>query len=248
LTHARGAGFALSARLAAVAELVPAGAPCADIGTDHGALAAWLAASGRVPLAWAIDLREGPLVGARRRVAALGLGDWVPIRRAAGCEGLDSEVRTVVLAGMGGPLMTRILAGAPDTVTRVVLQPNVGESPLRRWLTESGWAIDAERVVFDRDRPFAMLAAARVSRPLPLGDASDLAFGEASLHRDRPAFAERLARERAHLDALVDASPGAADALAERYAAIDTARARLAALALIAQASELEWWRTGDAT
>jgi tRNA A22 N-methylase len=144
LTDARGAGFALSARLAAVAELVPAGAPCADIGTDHGALAAWLAASGRVPLAWAIDLREGPLVGARRRVAALGLFDRVPIRRAAGCEGLDAAVRTVILAGMGGPLMTRILAGAPDTVTRVVLQPNVGESPLRRWLAESGWAIAPE--------------------------------------------------------------------------------------------------------
>ena len=51
----------LDARLQAAADFVRPGSTAADIGCDHGKLSAWLAGSGRCPLVFACDLREGPL-------------------------------------------------------------------------------------------------------------------------------------------------------------------------------------------
>ena len=51
----------LSRRLSAIAALVPAGVPMADIGTDHGLLPMYLVQSGRVPRAIGIDDKLEPL-------------------------------------------------------------------------------------------------------------------------------------------------------------------------------------------
>ncbi len=192
-----------------MADLVPAGRPCADIGTDHGALPTWLVLAGRVPRAVAVDDKEGPLATARRRVERLGLQDRVALRRAWGCAALDEEVRTVTIAGMGGPLMARILADAPPGVTRLVLQPNVGERGLRAWLARHGWVIDAERAVLDRGRWFAVFAAGR-ARAAEAADLDEVAltYGRPALHLDPDALRGRLVAELGRLDALLAEAVG----------------------------------------
>ena len=67
----------LDARLSAAAELVRPGLPAADIGCDHGKLAAVLAGSGRCPWVIGADLRPGPLAKARRTLEAAGCQDKV---------------------------------------------------------------------------------------------------------------------------------------------------------------------------
>ena len=62
----------LDARLAAVAAFVPQGSRVADIGTDHGYLAAALVEEGRAPFVIASDLPAGPCEAARRTVREEG--------------------------------------------------------------------------------------------------------------------------------------------------------------------------------
>lgn len=214
----------LTARLAAVAERVPAGRPMADIGTDHGRLPAFLVLSGRVPRAIGVDDKEAPLAGARALGDTLGLGAALEYRRGSGCAGL-AGVDTVTVCGMGGALVARIVAGARAAgASTLVLQPNEGEAELRAALGPLGWRIVTERVLTDRGRRFVVMSATYGS-PEEL-DAVDLAYGSARAHVDPAALAARLAADDARLRALV-ARHGPNPALTIQVDIVAEARARL---------------------
>ena len=59
----------LQPRLRLLADMVPAGAHLADIGTDHGYLPVWLMQQGRIASAIAADIGPEPLAHARRTAA-----------------------------------------------------------------------------------------------------------------------------------------------------------------------------------
>ncbi|OUM95960.1 MAG: SAM-dependent methyltransferase [Thermobacillus sp. ZCTH02-B1] len=159
---------ALSARLSAVAELVPPGARVADIGSDHALLPAWLVSTGKSPFAVAGEVRDGPLRQSMARIEADGLADVVAVRKGDGLAVIaPGEVDCVVIAGMGGALIASILdageaAGKLRGVRTLVLQPNVGEDLVRRWLLEHGWHLASERIVEEDGRWYEMLEARRL--------------------------------------------------------------------------------------
>lgn len=78
----------LQPRLRLLADMVPAGAHLADIGTDHGYLPVWLMQQGRITSAIAADIGPEPLAhaGAPRRNTApaldLRLCDGLPGHRS----------------------------------------------------------------------------------------------------------------------------------------------------------------------
>ena len=175
----------LDARLAAVAAFVPQGSRVADIGTDHGYLAVALVEEGRAPFVIASDLPVGPCEAARRTVRAEGLEDRIEVRQGDGLTVLQpGEVDTVCIAGMGGVLMTEILAAAPEvwkSLTALVLQPMTGEEELRRYLYAHAWHVADETLVVADDRLYTVIRAARGHRKMP--DDVTLAIGPVLLTR-----------------------------------------------------------------
>ena len=135
----------LDARLAAIAAFVPHGTVLADIGGDHAYLAATLVMEGIAPRAVVGDLSAGACEAARRTVGAQRLTREIDVRQGDGLSVLaPGEAESIVIAGMGGALITEILSGAPDVLARVqtlVLQPMNGAAKLRRWLYTNGWDI-----------------------------------------------------------------------------------------------------------
>lgn len=156
-------GMTLGPRLAAIAELVLAGQPLADIGTDHGRLPTALVLAGRVPWAVACDRSLAPLARARVTVERAGAADRVQLRLGEGLAPLAAgEVATVVIAGMGAPTMLAILAADHErtrSLTRLILQPNFGHEQLRRGLSDVGLALVEERLVVERGRFHGILVA-----------------------------------------------------------------------------------------
>ena len=140
----------LSPRLRMVADLVPAGAPLADVGTDHAYLPSALVLEGRIPSAVAADLRQGPLRRARATVQLWGLTGQVTFRLCDGLTGIQpGEADTVVIAGMGGETIAGILAAAPWTKEpgkTLILQPMSSMPDLRLWLIKHGYQIWEERL------------------------------------------------------------------------------------------------------
>lgn len=145
----------LTPRLRMVAELVPAGARLADVGTDHAYLPAALILEGRIPSAIAADLRRGPLGRAKTTVREYGLNSRIALRLCDGLRGIaPEEVQAAAIAGMGGVTIAAILAAAPWTRERklpLVLQPMSSMPDLRLWLSRNGYGIIKEELVREGD-------------------------------------------------------------------------------------------------
>lgn len=151
----------LQPRLACIASLVPEGARLADVGTDHGYLPVYLLQQGKIKSAIASDLRSEPLAHAKRSAKEYGVEDKIDFRLCSGLDAiLPDEVDTVVIAGMGGELIVKLLEAAAWTRERaltLILQPQSKPEVLRKWLAEKGYSFTNETLVRDKGTLYAVL-------------------------------------------------------------------------------------------
>jgi tRNA (adenine22-N1)-methyltransferase len=155
--------MALSARLRAVADMVPTGVTLADIGTDHGLLLCHLVKTGRIPRGIGVELNSGPFRRAQTAVRECGLESRVEIRQGDGLAVLrPEEAAVVVVAGMGGVSIREILAAAGWTrqLQSLILQPMTEVAEVRRWLTGHGWRIIDEDAVKEGRKYYQIIKAA----------------------------------------------------------------------------------------
>ncbi|WP_055107435.1 tRNA (adenine(22)-N(1))-methyltransferase [Paenibacillus ihumii] len=171
----------LSSRLQHIADRLLPGCRFADIGSDHALLPVWAVKQGAAASAVAGEVNEGPLEAARRQVAEAGLSRSVSVRKGDGLEVIaPGEVDVITIAGMGGALMTSILEAGKDKlagVKRLILQPNVGEDFVRRWLLEQDWYVSDEAIVAEDGKIYEIITADAVSDAARLNE---------ELYKERP--------------------------------------------------------------
>ena len=152
----------ISNRLLKCAELIPACDTVADVGTDHGYLGVWLLQKGRCRRVIASDLRAKPLDSARKNAALYAVDDRMTFLQSDGLrEFIPGSFQTLVLAGMGGDLISRILEEAAwleGGAYRLILQPQSAANDLRRFLGERLWSIDREVLVRDGHFLYSVLS------------------------------------------------------------------------------------------
>lgn len=161
----------LGLRLHCVAKLIGKTNSIADIGSDHALLPIYLLNSQQVEYAVAGELGDGPFLRAKEAINRAGLSNKVDVRQGDGLRILeDSEVDTVVIAGMGGDLMTNILCFSPkktESFKRFILQPMKHDAVLRKWLSDNGFVILRESLIFENGKYYpAMEAVKGVADPL----------------------------------------------------------------------------------
>jgi len=144
-------GKLADSRLLAVAAMIRPGAVAADIGADHGRLICYLVESGIAVRGYACDIGEGPLASCANTVVRCGLKEKIELRLTDGLKGLPlGEIDDIIIAGIGGDVITRILEAAPqarDSRLRFILQPMTRPERLRESLYRMGYAIERERGV-----------------------------------------------------------------------------------------------------
>ena len=146
-----------------MANLVTPGKRLADIGTDHGYVPIWLYEQGRIPSALAMDLREGPLQRAKEHIRMHGLDEKIKTRLSDGLEKLlPGEADSIVIAGMGGMLVVKILTQGQavlDSVQELILQPQSDLDAVREYLHRTGFVIVQEEMVFEEGKYYPMMKA-----------------------------------------------------------------------------------------
>ena len=106
----------LSLRLSAIADLVTEGNRLVDVGCDHGYLPVYLIFEKKIPQAIAADVGKGPLSRAKEHIHQYGLDNYIETRLSDGLKEIGKEEGdTLVIAGMGGPLMEKILTEGEET-------------------------------------------------------------------------------------------------------------------------------------
>lgn len=154
----------LRARLSAVFDSVRCGSVAADVGTDHAHLPIALCLSDVCPRVIASDVRDGPIASARANVERYGLSDRITVVKTDGLLGIERyDPDDVLISGMGGELIVRILSEAPFTRSaekRLVLQPQTHPEEVRRYLLQGGFRIVRERLALDDgDRLYQVIVA-----------------------------------------------------------------------------------------
>lgn len=185
----------LSARLACVASLVPAGARVADIGSDHAYLPAALVLDGEIDFAIAGEVVKGPYENAVHEIKDHQLEGRVIPRLADGLAAIEpaDKVDTITIAGMGGSLIASILEKDKNKLTgikRLVLQPNVGESQLREWLMNNHYQIMNEKIIEEDNHIYEIIVAEPSVVPFRYSK-YELDFGPFLLENKGPVFRKK---------------------------------------------------------
>ena len=153
----------ISNRLLLCAAIVPQGSRVADIGADHGYLGVYLLQKGISPFVTAADLREQPLAKARENAVRFGVADRMAFLLSDGLQQIPPDAaQTIVMAGMGGDLIVRILERCDwlqDGGHTLILQPQSAGQALRQYLAEHGFAIRQEALAQDGHFFYTVLRA-----------------------------------------------------------------------------------------
>ena len=164
----------MNKRLEIIADLVENGRGVIDVGTDHGYLPVRLAQRGYTGFLYASDINAAPLQSARKTAAEATLEDRIQFLL---CDGLDEcppdRIDTIVIAGMGGDLICRILDKAEfclDSAYTLILQPMTKAEVLRYWLVNNGFELKEEPLVRDGGILYQIIRA-RYSKNMRLSDA-----------------------------------------------------------------------------
>ncbi len=192
----------LSKRLEMIASFVRAGSRIADIGTDHGFLPIYLVQRGVIDHAVAMDIRKGPLARAEEHIRETDLCEEIETRLSDGLEKLKAgEADTVIIAGMGGPLVLEILSRGREVVPsieRFVLSPQSDWNGFRKGLREMGFVQCREEMVYE-DRKYYLITEAKyrpeesgVAEQIPCDSELNDRFGPFLLEKKHPVLRDYL--------------------------------------------------------
>ncbi len=173
----------ISYRLNAIINMVPEVGTAADIGTDHGKVAADIIKKGKAGKVICSDISGKSLKKARKLVKTKKLEDLIALREGDGLKVLEpGEADAVIIAGMGGELIADILKKGEGKVPDIlVLSCNTASGLLRAWLDNNGFVIEDEELVFE-GRHFYPVMLARRGNPAGLSDI-ELEFGPVMLKK-----------------------------------------------------------------
>lgn len=190
----------LSNRLKTVADIVTKGNRVADVGCDHAYIAIHLAENNIAPKVIAMDVNKGPLSKAQENIALWGLADKIETRLSDGLLKLrPGEADSIVIAGMGGALMVKILKEGEKSlagVKELILQPQSEIFLLRRYLHEKGYEIETEKMVKEDEKFYVIIKAAKSKSTKTYEKEIFYLYGKLLLEGGEPVVKEYLEREK----------------------------------------------------
>ena len=148
-----------SSRIIEIANLIT-NREIADIGCDHGYLITYLLENDRIDFGIGADVNENPLLNAKKNISKLGFNDKTELYLSNGLNKLNPEqFESIVIAGMGGSLITSILKNDEDKLLgkEIIAQPNNNSKTLRTYMQSIGFKVDFETYICENDVIYELL-------------------------------------------------------------------------------------------
>ena len=145
------------------------------------------------------EVVKGPYESALNQVTLQGLADNITVRLADGLFAIEpsDKIDTITICGMGGTLIKQILLEGKERITGeelLILQPNVGEATLRKYLVANGYSIITEEILEENKKIYEIIVAKKLVQPMSLNEAQYL-FGPLLMQEKSPVFIKKWQRE-----------------------------------------------------
>lgn len=163
----------LSQRLLAIASFINKGSVVADIGADHGLLAIYLVENKIAKKVFAVENKKGPYSQLKKNTERY---PNIICSLSDGLDDLPNDVDTVVIAGMGGILISDILKKNINKLKNVqylILDAHRDLVKVRQTVQKLGYEFIKEKLVFENVF-YNVMSLKKGSKRL---NESDLEFG-----------------------------------------------------------------------
>lgn len=195
----------MNKRMHAIVRYIEPGRGLIDVGTDHGYLPAWMASHGYRGNIIASDIHAAPLQKAIDTAEKAGVTNRITFQL---CDGLaqckPESVDTIIIAGMGGDMICRILDLAEwcmDRRYKLILQPMTKSEVLRYWLTNNEFEILTEDLVPEGGSIYQLIVA-RFGGSTRLSD-GELFLGKKELCTDEELYEQQRKKLIKRIDSAV---------------------------------------------
>ncbi|SET25486.1 tRNA (adenine(22)-N(1))-methyltransferase [[Clostridium] polysaccharolyticum] len=197
----------LSDRLFAIASEVPENKAIADVGCDHAYTSIYLAEHKKPTHIIAMDVRTGPLDKAKENIRASGLEKMIETRLSDGLKAVEKgEINTVVISGMGGALIKKILSEGKEpleSVETLILQPQTEKAELRKYLHSIGMKIKKEVMLIEDGKYYTIAVAERGEEKQPYKEV-EYAFGRYLLNEKNDILYQFLQKESEKIQSILE--------------------------------------------
>lgn len=199
-------------RLKKIVELVPDSETVADIGCDHAYVSIELVLKGKARRALACDINEGPLSSAKSNIINAGLKDKIETRLSDGLkEILPHEADTVVIAGMGGLLMEKILQDRLRDFDTFILSPQSDIEHFRHFLIDNRMIIRDEAMLMEDGKYYTVMTvispdSSREEEPSAedfYKNEEDFIYGGILLHKKDETLHKFLLKEKKRYESIL---------------------------------------------
>lgn len=185
----------MAGRLEVALSLVPDHSQVLDVGAGDGLLAEMMQVSGRIRRVVASEYGLGPWQRLQQRLQGV-----LEVRRGNGLQVIDDAIDTVVVTGVGGGKIARLLLplkDAPGAVRNLILGPMDHHERCRLGICGIGWHVQEEQLVVERGRLYVLIRAVPGPQPLTM---LDLWVGPKLVSQEGPLVAEYLKQLHARLE------------------------------------------------
>lgn len=131
-----------------------------DVGCDHALLDIYLLQNNEDLRIIASDLREKPLKSAKKNIEKYSFLNKIELRLQDGLGVLDDFIDTAVISGMGEETIVDILNNGKEYlehVDRLIISSNNKFERLRKDISEMGFIINDERIVYEEDKYYIIM-------------------------------------------------------------------------------------------
>lgn len=196
----------LSDRLQTVARGVQLKGVVADIGCDHGFTSIYLIQNQMAEHVIAMDINEGPLERAKEHVLQYNMEQRISLRLSDGAKELaEGEADTLLISGMGGALICRILQES-EAVTKsakeLVLSPQSEIYLVRHLLHDMGFRIVGEKMVLEQGKYYVVIRAVPGVESYP--EETDYIYGKILIDNKDEVFCGFLKKEAERVARVLD--------------------------------------------
>lgn len=148
----------LSKRLQVVASFIPDNSSLLDVGCDHALLDIFLMQTKKNIQIMASDINPNPLKIAKDNLLKYNFQNQITLKQMDGIKEIPQNIDTIVIAGMGGILITNILQKEKLTnIKNIILAPNNDFFIVRKHLNKLGYQIIKEQLVIDNQKTYLIL-------------------------------------------------------------------------------------------